>query len=111
MKTLNKLNDLFKKLDKAEVLIDGYTKSLLIAPFRAISKALEKTSTIRVILEHEIIKVADIRYAKRWNLKSLEKEYKQFMLAIESGLCNPADAFDLKDEIKNLENEINERIN
>ena len=77
MKTLNKLSSLFQKLDKADKLIDQHQKSLLIAPYRAIKKALSKELVIRSWLVEEIIKVADM-VASEVELNRIDKELITF---------------------------------
>ena len=109
MKTLNKLSELFKKLDAIEIAIEKHQKTIVITPFKAVKEALSKDLSIRDILEQEIIKVADT-VSKELELQKLEKEYNQYLISVSHGLSNPADMFDMQDEIKELKKEIDEKI-
>ena len=110
MKTINKLQSLFSKLDKAENLIDRYQNSLEVAPFHAIKKALGNTLKIRVILEQNIIKVAEL-VSKEVDLIELEKEESKSKYAASLGLFVDFDELTYYDDrINKLKQEINEGI-
>ena len=104
MKTINKLQSLFSKLDKAENLIDRYQNSLEVAPF------LGDTLNIRVILEQNIIKVAEL-VSKEVDLIELEKDETRYKYAASLGLFVDFDELTCCDDrINKLKQEINEGI-
>lgn len=108
MKTLEKLSSLFKKLDKAEKLIDKHQKTLQHAPYKAIKKALGKEMMIRNWLEDEILEWIKI-VPKELELERLEKEFSQLLNSISIGLIvDFSQPFELEKEITELKKEINE---
>ena len=111
MKTIDKLQSLFKKLDKAEEAISRYQNSIqLIAPFRVLKRALNRALIIRGMLEQQIIKVADI-IPKDVELKELKAEQEGLKASASSGVIVDFDEMHYNHvKMESLREEINEAI-
>ena len=110
MKTIDKLQSLFKKLDKAEEAIGRYQNSLQVAPFREIKKALNSTLIIRDMLEQQIIKVADV-IPKDVELRGLKEVQEGIKESAAGGVLVDFDEMYYNHvKMEGLREEINEAI-